>query len=53
MSDGTEFKYLREYPTGELFSQVVGYQSFVFGSTGVENTYNSDLTGQSLQRAAP
>jgi penicillin-binding protein A len=49
VNDGTEFKYLREYPTAGLFSQVVGYQSFVFGSTGVENTYNSDLTGQSLQ----
>ena len=49
VNDGTEFKYLRVYPTGGLFSQVVGYQSFVFGSTGVENTYNSDLTGQSLR----
>ena len=49
VNDGTEFKYLREYPTGGLFAQVVGYQSFVFGSTGVENTYNSDLTGQSLR----
>jgi peptidoglycan glycosyltransferase len=49
VNDGTEFKYLREYPTAGLFSQVVGYQSFIFGSTGVENTYNSDLTGKSLQ----
>jgi peptidoglycan glycosyltransferase len=49
VNDGTEFKYQRQYPTAGLFSQIVGYQSFVFGSTGVENTYNSDLTGQSLQ----
>jgi peptidoglycan glycosyltransferase len=49
VSDGTVFKYLREYPTRELFSQVVGYQSFVFGATGVEKTYSRDLTGQSLQ----
>jgi penicillin-binding protein A len=49
VSDGTVFKYLRQYPTGPLFSQVVGYQSFVFGATGVEATYNKDLTGQSLQ----
>ncbi|HEV2310693.1 MAG TPA: penicillin-binding transpeptidase domain-containing protein [Acidimicrobiia bacterium] len=49
VSDTTEFKYLRRYPTGGLFSQVVGYQSFVFGATGVEDTYNSDLTGQSLR----
>jgi penicillin-binding protein A len=49
VSDGTVFKYLRQYPTNELFSQVVGYQSFVFGSTGVENSYRNDLTGQTLQ----
>jgi penicillin-binding protein A len=49
VSDGTVFKYLRQYPTNELFSQVVGYKSFVFGTTGVENTYNDDLTGQTLQ----
>jgi peptidoglycan glycosyltransferase len=49
VSDGTVFKYLRQYPTNELFSQVVGYRSFVFGSTGVENTYSKDLTGQTLQ----
>jgi len=46
--DNTAFKYQREYPTGSLFSQVVGYQSFVYGDTGVEKTYNDDLTGQSL-----
>jgi penicillin-binding protein A len=49
VSDKTVFKYLRTYPTGGLFSQVVGYQSFLFGSTGVEATYNRDLTGQNLQ----
>jgi penicillin-binding protein A len=49
VSDGTVFKYLRQYPTGPLFSQIVGYQSFVFGATGVESTYNSDLNGRSLQ----
>jgi peptidoglycan glycosyltransferase len=49
VSDGTVFQYLRRYPTNELFSQVVGYQSFLFGSTGVESTYNRDLTGRSLQ----
>ncbi len=49
VNDGTVFKYLRQYPTGPLFAQVVGYQSFVFGATGVESTYNSDLNGRSLQ----
>jgi len=49
VSDGTVFKYLREYPTKELFAQTVGYQSFVFGSTGVENTYNNALLGRENQ----
>ena len=48
-NDGTVFKYQRQYPTSELFAQVVGYESFLFGSTGVEHAYNRDLTGQSLQ----
>jgi penicillin-binding protein A len=46
VSDGTVFKYLRQYPTKELFAQTVGYQSFVFGRTGVENTYNNALLGR-------
>lgn len=46
VSDGTVFKYLRQYPTKDLFSQTVGYQSFVFGSTGVEKTYNDALLGR-------
>jgi peptidoglycan glycosyltransferase len=49
VSDGTVFKYLREYPTKDLFAQTVGYQSFVFGSTGVENTYNNALLGRENQ----
>ena len=44
--DNTEFKYQREYPDGGLFAQVVGYQSFVFGNTGVESTYNDALVGR-------
>lgn len=48
VSDGTVFKYLRQYPTKELFSQIVGYQSFQIGSTGVEATYNNDLDGRDL-----
>jgi peptidoglycan glycosyltransferase len=43
-----DFKYLRQYPQGDLFAHTVGYQSFVnlVGSTGVEETYNKVLTGQ-------
>ena len=32
-----DFEYQREYPLGELFAQIAGYQSFVVGNTGVEN----------------
>ena len=39
------YKYEREYPTGSLFSQIVGFTSFNYGTfTGVESQYNSELT---------
>src|SRR4029453_18145428 len=31
-----ELKFQRLYPQGALFSQLAGYQSFVFGNTGIE-----------------
>jgi Cell division protein FtsI/penicillin-binding protein 2 len=39
------YKLQREYPQGALVSQVVGYQSLVIGTTGLEKTYNDVLTG--------
>ena len=42
-----EFEFQREYPLGALFAQVSGYQSFVVGNTGVENSYNDALIGRS------
>jgi penicillin-binding protein A len=47
-TDGTDFKYQREYPLGGLTAQIVGYQSFVVGDVGVERTYNDDLAGRRL-----
>ena len=41
--DGT---YTREYPAGDLASQVVGYYSSKYGTAGIENTYNETLTGE-------
>ena len=41
--DGT---YAREYPAGDLASQVVGYYSTRYGTSGIENTYNDTLTGE-------
>src|SRR4051794_30042970 len=47
-TDGTDFKYQREYPLGGLTAQIIGYQSFVVGDTGVERSYNDDLAGRKL-----
>ena len=41
-----EYKLQREYPLGALTSQIVGYQSLVVGTTGLEQTYNDVLMGQ-------
>jgi peptidoglycan glycosyltransferase len=40
------FKKQRRYPTGDLFGHVTGYLSFVYGSDGVERTYNDVLAGR-------
>jgi peptidoglycan glycosyltransferase len=42
---GSQFSYRRLYPTGSLFGQITGYYSFIYGSDGVEKTYDSVLTG--------
>lgn len=36
-------KYVRQYPTGALFEDVVGYDSLIDGTTGVEAEYGSYL----------
>ena len=41
-----EYKLQREYPQGALTSQIVGYQSLVVGTTGLEQTYNDVLMGR-------
>ncbi len=42
-----EYALQRDYPLGALTSQIVGYQSLVVGTTGLERTYNDVLTGRS------
>ncbi|HMJ75192.1 MAG TPA: hypothetical protein VK507_04425, partial [Iamia sp.] len=39
------FAFRRLYPEGALFGGVTGYYSFNLGSTGVESTYEEDLSG--------
>jgi peptidoglycan glycosyltransferase len=40
---GSAYRYLRQYPTGPLFAQIVGYDSPYYGTNGVEAEYNSWL----------
>ncbi|HVE18425.1 MAG TPA: penicillin-binding protein 2, partial [Ilumatobacteraceae bacterium] len=42
---GDQFRYQREYPTGDLFGNVTGYYTFSFGSTQLERTQNDVLMG--------
>lgn len=41
-----ELQYQREYPHGDLYAHLTGYYSFSLGSTGVERSYNDELTGR-------
>ncbi|MDE0804725.1 MAG: penicillin-binding transpeptidase domain-containing protein [Acidimicrobiales bacterium] len=45
---GSQFEQMRTYPEGDLFAHVVGHYSLNLGSTGVEDTYNSELVGRTL-----
>ena len=38
--------YERSYPAGDLASQVVGYYSTKYGTSGIEAAYNDTLTGE-------
>ena len=41
----SQFKYQREYPTGDLFSNITGYYTYSFGSTQLEKTKHDVLMG--------
>lgn len=43
VEDPTTRSFLREYPEGEAFAHLVGYTSFLVGSTGLEDVYGSVL----------
>ena len=47
-STGDELKLQRTYPLGSLFAHVAGYQSIVYGNTGVEAVYNDELVGRDI-----
>jgi peptidoglycan glycosyltransferase len=45
-----EFDRIREYPTGNLLSNVTGYFTLNFGSTHVERMYGDVLTGDTTEQ---
>ena len=40
-----ELKYLRQYPQGPAYAPVTGYYSFIYGSSGIEESDNDVLSG--------
>lgn len=46
--DGSQFERSRNYPEGDLFAHTVGYYSLNLGATGVEDSYNAELVGRTL-----
>lgn len=40
------YHYRRTYPDGSLFSTVTGFDSLIYGKSGLEATYNTQLTGE-------
>ena len=44
----SDVAYQREYPTGDLFAQIVGYYTFGLGSTQLERSKSDVLTGKTF-----
>jgi peptidoglycan glycosyltransferase len=44
----SDVEYRRDYPTGDLFAQIVGYSTFGLGSTQLEATKADVLTGDTF-----
>ena len=42
---GTEYRYQREYPMGPLLGAVTGYDSWKYGRTALESSFNNELLG--------
>jgi peptidoglycan glycosyltransferase len=47
---GSEFRYQREYPLGDLFSNVTGYYTFSFGATQLERTMGDVMMGDTSEQ---
>jgi peptidoglycan glycosyltransferase len=42
-----KYKYTRTYPGGDLYGQITGYYSRLYGATRIEASYNDNLLGES------
>ena len=40
-----QFKFQRRYPQGDLYAPITGYFSYLFGSSELEQSYGSQLSG--------
>ncbi len=47
---GDHFKYQREFPERDLFGFITGYFNFTFGATGLEASYNAELSGRTAKQ---
>ena len=47
-SSAGAYHYVREYPQGSLYAQVVGYSSAYYGTAGIENEYDTSLVTHTL-----
>jgi len=43
---GEQYRYQREYPAGDVYSCVTGYDSWRYGRSGLEKKFNKELLGQ-------
>ncbi len=50
VTGSSDFTRQRTYPLGPLFGQITGYYSFNYGSSGLELTYDKELTGQTINQ---
>lgn len=42
--------FVRDYPEGELYAHIVGYQSLNVAATGLERLYNDELAGTPVEQ---
>ncbi len=50
VTGSSDFAHQRVYPQGALFGQLTGFYSFNYGSSGLELTYDKQLTGRTISQ---